>query len=127
MNKPEKISEDIIKGINGFPKPDVTTAYGFIARNQCWEEFNKWHEEGIKVLLQDILNVSRDKDKLQQQLDSLPDKAITAELLEACKEIRAMIACQFCADGTTEGIHADYMKTLVDIIEQAIAKAGDQK
>jgi hypothetical protein len=45
-------------------------------------------------------------------------------LREAMKEIKAMLDCQFCADGTTNGIKGDYMKTLIAISEKAL-KGGE--
>jgi hypothetical protein len=38
----------------------------------------------------------------------------------ALKEIKAMLQCQFFADGTTNGIKGHYMKTLINIASQAI-------
>lgn len=47
-------------------------------------------------------------------------------LREALKEIRAMISCQFTADGKTQGIHANYMRTLISITDDALALPSEE-
>lgn len=93
-----------------------------------------WRQYALKTMDMDVCKNLHSFDKIRDYAAHQADLMMEAEkerfcdaspkknqgLRDALTEIKLMLECQFCKDGSTTGIKGHYMRTLINIADAAL-------